>query len=314
MKSKIILIGYGSQGREHLETINRHSGVDLTAIIDPVKPPETLECEVYDSINEVPGNEADAVIIATPPSTYAELIPAALKKGWHILLEKPIGTSFDESLSFIDLADKNKLVLYPAVQRRYHKTYNKTPEFYEMIGPISEGLISIRILHRATNWRADDSKRGAGVLYDLGFHAVDLALYLFGDLKLCSASFFDENGAVYHGNSDYKAELLLETELKAPILIRIQRGSDSKKEVAYIRGQNGLLEVNREQILFKNSIKGTTEILRKISSDWENAMDDQLSKFLDACKNNRSSNTNLFVFEGSEAMRIIDLAYAYGKS
>jgi predicted dehydrogenase len=38
----------------------------------------------------------DAVVVATPPSTHAELALAAMQSGKHVLVEKPLATSMVE--------------------------------------------------------------------------------------------------------------------------------------------------------------------------------------------------------------------------
>ncbi len=53
----------------------------------------------------------DAIAIATPVSTHFELGMAALKAGKHVLLEKPLAATSEESQRLIDEATLRKLVL-----------------------------------------------------------------------------------------------------------------------------------------------------------------------------------------------------------
>jgi predicted dehydrogenase len=310
-----IILGYGSQGKEHELAINKHPLFNLVAIIDPDTTIRHSSVNIFTSIEDATVNKGDTVIIATPPSEYEHLLPPLLSKGVHILLEKPIGISFDQSLEFQKSANDYSCYLQPAVQRRYHVTYKNIKKYKSLLGTVLEGSVTMHIVHRASTWRRASQKRGAGTLYDLGFHAIDLALALFGDLKLKQAVFFDENKKLYHGNTDAESVLIFENEIKMPIKIHLMRGATSKMEEVNIRGTLGTLTVNRSLIQFSDTNNNST-ILEEHNSAWEEAMHEQLTAFFNGIKKHspKSIENNFSVFDGIEAMRLIDLAYAYGKS
>jgi len=54
----------------------------------------------------------DAIIIATPISTHAEIAAMALNAGKHAFVEKPIGTSTLECAALVSLADSQGLALF----------------------------------------------------------------------------------------------------------------------------------------------------------------------------------------------------------
>jgi predicted dehydrogenase len=55
--------------------------------------------------------EVDAVVVATPASEHHDAVKKALLAGKHVLVEKPIALSIDESLEMIELAASKKKVL-----------------------------------------------------------------------------------------------------------------------------------------------------------------------------------------------------------
>lgn len=64
------------------------------------------------SPDEIYKNPAvDAVVIATPVSTHFELGMAALRAGKHLLVEKPLATSYGEAMRLVDEAAKRGLTL-----------------------------------------------------------------------------------------------------------------------------------------------------------------------------------------------------------
>src|SRR5699024_9556051 len=89
--------------------------------------------------------EVDAVFIATPDDTHAEIILAAVKANKHILCEKPLEisdekvTQIEEALEGYDKAFEVGYVL------RYARSFSKVKEFIE------NGAIGQVIMAHVTN-------------------------------------------------------------------------------------------------------------------------------------------------------------------
>jgi predicted dehydrogenase len=65
----------------------------------------------FDALLEEP--TVDAVAIATPVSTHADLCARALEAGKHVFVEKPLAATSTEAEGLIGLAEANDLVLMP---------------------------------------------------------------------------------------------------------------------------------------------------------------------------------------------------------
>lgn len=75
------------------------------------------------SFNEIltrPG--LDAIIVATPPDSHLPIALAAIAKGKHLLIEKPLGPSVVESKEMVEIARKNKVGLFVGYEKRFHPT------------------------------------------------------------------------------------------------------------------------------------------------------------------------------------------------
>jgi predicted dehydrogenase len=82
--------------------LDRHSSISINH-------PEIL---IYtDSFDLINNTNVDAVVIATPVFSHFYLAKAALLAGKHVLLEKPMTSSVDESKELIDIAKRKNLVL-----------------------------------------------------------------------------------------------------------------------------------------------------------------------------------------------------------
>ena len=73
----------------------RFPGISVTSEIDDLLADERV----------------DAVVVATPTSTHAAIVTAALEAGKHVFVEKPIAHSLEDSLALCRLADEKQLVL-----------------------------------------------------------------------------------------------------------------------------------------------------------------------------------------------------------
>lgn len=95
----VALVGVAGFGRWHLATIQRTAGVTLVGACDPRDLPVDLTLQlgdvpVYRDLGRLLTEcQPDLTVIATPIHTHADLAEAALRRGSHVLLEKPPVTS-----------------------------------------------------------------------------------------------------------------------------------------------------------------------------------------------------------------------------
>jgi predicted dehydrogenase len=121
----------------------------------------------------------DFVDICTPPSSHGALIGAALRRGWHVLCEKPLVGSLEELAALSRLATESKRVLHTVHNWHHAPIVRRAREL------VREGAIGR--VHRMTwhtlrsqpastssgaaaNWRVDPAVAGGGVLTDHGWH------------------------------------------------------------------------------------------------------------------------------------------------
>lgn len=137
------IIGCGSMGREHIENIQAMRESEVTAICDPF--PESIQLarsllkkdvEVFDDYLDLLSSEiCDAVVVATPNFTHAEILRAALQSNKHILAEKPICTTIEDAYELIRLSEGRKELIWVAQEYRY------MPPVGEMIRMAHSGAV-----------------------------------------------------------------------------------------------------------------------------------------------------------------------------
>ena len=138
-------------------------------------------------------SDVDAVVICLPSGLTAAAAKAALTAQKHVLCEKPLGVSSAEATDLLTAAEKSAVIHMVAF------TYRFVPALRYLKRLIAEGhfgeirhwrmsYISDGMLDTATpmTWRNDRTLAGAGVLADMGSHAIDAARYLLGDITAVS--------------------------------------------------------------------------------------------------------------------------------
>src|SRR5207237_3777189 len=100
--TRIGLIGLGAMGRNHLRVLEDLDGVELAAVCDldastANEVARRHSVHAYGSWDEMLDREKlDAVVVAVPTGLHLEAGLAVLRRGAHVLIEKPIAAGLEE--------------------------------------------------------------------------------------------------------------------------------------------------------------------------------------------------------------------------
>ncbi|MFH0796716.1 MAG: Gfo/Idh/MocA family oxidoreductase [Candidatus Omnitrophota bacterium] len=145
----------------------------------------------YTSIEDLlSDSEIDAVYIAAPPNTHAELTEKAARSKKHVLCEKPMALNVAECRKMIAACRKNNVQLMVAYYRRFYPVVKKIKYLLNegVIGkPVYCRFLTSSLYDGEPNWRLDPKVSGGGYLFDVGSHRLDLLAYFFGKPKKVSA-------------------------------------------------------------------------------------------------------------------------------
>ncbi len=187
---RAIILGYGIRGRAYAAYADAHpEDFALAGLADPVPPvltrshSGTAAPPVWRSWEEALAADvqADAVIVALPDKLHLPATLAALKKGYHVLLEKPIGCSWAECEQIRDAQRAAGRLVLTGYVLRY------SPFYKELRKVVASGVIgdltSIRHLVAISygkashafcrgNWAVE--AEGTGMLVNKCTHDFDL--------------------------------------------------------------------------------------------------------------------------------------------
>jgi predicted dehydrogenase len=127
--------------------------------------------------------EAEVVIIATPPGSHAELIRRCLRPDRIVVCEKPFVPTVAEA---IELADRSSGLRSPLFVGHFRRNYPAVALARELIATRPYG--ALKRIAASEGGRFDWQTRTGyvstdalgGVLFDTGSHLVDMALYAAG--------------------------------------------------------------------------------------------------------------------------------------
>lgn len=188
---RIAVIGCGLIGTRRAAETSLHSRTRLLLCIDTSHAPARNTAERYGAAWTTDWNTAvdderiDVVVICTPNAFAYDIAVAALERGKHVLVEKPMGCSLEQAETLATIAERSRGRFKVGFNHRYHPAISRARELVEL-GEIGE-IISIRARYGhggrpgyEREWRCDPKLSGGGELIDQGVHVADLIAWFSG--------------------------------------------------------------------------------------------------------------------------------------
>jgi scyllo-inositol 2-dehydrogenase (NADP+) len=188
------VLGFGTSGRVfHAPLLAANPDFEVAAIVTSDPDRAAAAAAEYPGARIVPTAaelladtaDLDLVVVGTPNTTHAPIAHAAIDRGLHVVLDKPVAVTVAEAEGVVDAARTAGLTLSVFQNRRWDG------DFLTLRAAIDRGdLGEVRQLDTAFDWfspvltsRWKDTAtpaEGGGMLYDLGPHLIDQAIQLFG--------------------------------------------------------------------------------------------------------------------------------------
>ena len=183
------LIGYGLFGAHHANAITNTEGAELVAIA--VKSEKSQEAarkahptsQVYRDYHKVlERSEIDVIDIVVPNQLHFEIAAAALRRGKHVLLEKPMSVDLKQCDKLLALAKEKDRIIAINHELRLSSLWGGVKKLVAG-GRIGRPLYTLIELSRfpyrqgAEGWRYDIDRVGNWILEE-PIHFFDLARWL----------------------------------------------------------------------------------------------------------------------------------------
>ena len=201
-KLRVAIVGLGKMGLVHAGILNVLPNVELVALCEKSNLIRKFSrkafrgLETVDDLEKLAGMNLDAVYVTTPINSHFHVAKAILERiSRNIFVEKTLAQSYTESKQLADLASQRSTNMVGYL-RRFYVTFQKARELLQhgAIGKV-ESFKAYAYSSDFSDIREEaavQSSRG-GVLRDLGCHAIDLAVWFFGDLDVTSVGSKSDN-------------------------------------------------------------------------------------------------------------------------
>ena len=175
---RVGVVGCGYWGAKHLRVLRGLAGLCVVAIDSDRRTLELLHRSLpaLDTRSAVDDawDDIDAIVVATSPRTHADIAIAALRAGKHVLVEKPLATSFSEACEMSRVAASNSRVLMVGHTFEYHGAVRYLRD------AIDEGRLGD--IHYIDTARLNPGlcPPDVNVMWDLAVHDISIANFLLG--------------------------------------------------------------------------------------------------------------------------------------
>lgn len=135
-KVEIGIIGAGIWGRNHALALADHPRGSVTLICDldaakAQRLAEEFDCDWTDDLATLAASSVDAVTIATPDHLHRAPVIAMLEAGKHVMVEKPLATTVEDSLAIEAAARKAGTHFMVDFHARWHPLFMGAKSYAE---------------------------------------------------------------------------------------------------------------------------------------------------------------------------------------
>ncbi len=183
-KTRVVLVGLGRMGRNHLRVLRETPGFELVAVVDAkAEPPADLGAiPLLRSLADLAGAKIafDAAVVATPTATHRDVALEVIALGKHLLVEKPIASTYADGREMLAAAQAKGVKLAVGHVERFNPAVRKLREV------IREGMLGtpIHFAFTRVGGYPDTVLTGNNVILDLAVHDIDVLRSLVGTVKL----------------------------------------------------------------------------------------------------------------------------------
>jgi len=194
-KIKFSIVGCGRIALRHAEQIAKKG--ELIGVCDIDEKALKSFASKYPGVNTYRSIEellekddiSQVVNICTPNGLHAEHSIKALKKGKHVVCEKPMALNVNDCRMMIEEAERNQRYLFIVKQNRFNPPVIKLKELIDngTLGKIYSAQLNCfwnrnERYYKESNWKGTRALDG-GILYTQFSHFIDLYLWMLGYIK-----------------------------------------------------------------------------------------------------------------------------------
>jgi len=280
------VIGVGHLGSLHAKMYAEISSVKLVGVYDsdPLRAEKTAAefgIKAFSALDDLL-SQVEAVSIATPTQSHYDVAMQVIKRGVHLLIEKPITATIEQAQALTERAETKRLKLQVGHIERFNpailalEPYNITPLFIES--------------HRLAQFNPRGSD--VAVVLDLMIHDIDLIL----SLVKSKVTRIDANGIAVISDTPDIANARLQFENGCVANVTASRISQNKMRKMRLFQRDAYISIDFAQ--------GLSEVFRLVDEGKANVKSTMMLGKIDQGQHKR-----IIVYEQPEVLEVNALKY-----
>ena len=201
-KVKFGIIGAGNQGTHYAKNIFKTGDVENAVIsaicdnraakLDAIKTAMDDDSITYfaDYIEMLDSGLCDAILVETPHYQHPEIVMECLKRGIHVVCDKPAGVYTKQVREMNEFAAKSNARFAMMFNQRTNCVYRKMKEIIaeggigelQRVNWIITDWFRTQYYYESGGWRATWEGEGGGVLINQCPHQIDLVQWVVGQM------------------------------------------------------------------------------------------------------------------------------------
>jgi UDP-N-acetylglucosamine 3-dehydrogenase len=299
------VIGTGFWGKNHVRIYKEMDGVELKAISDINEANaktlgEKYEVDWYTNNRELlKRSDIDAISICTPTIFHAEHALQAIEHSKHLLIEKPISKTPEESKEIINAARRKGIHIMVGFIERFNPAVQKVKTM------VHDGVIGEVVLIEAKRVGRWPERIGdIGVVKDTAIHDLDILRFI---LEESPNTVYARIGSFRHKLED-NAEILLGFKSKRTGFVEANWLTPHKIRNLIVTGSEKIVTV--DYITQEITVEGIDEATRT-QTKWIEPLTQELKHFVESIKMDQEPSVT--ALDGLKALEIADAALKSGE-
>lgn len=323
MSLKLAFAGAGYIANIHAQAAQNQPNVELVSVVEKFSDKSEAFAEkfgmkrCYKSMEPLLAEGGvDALVIGTPNFLHLPQAIAALERGIHVMVEKPMAMTVAEAEQICASADKSGTTLMVAHCWRFDEDVLWLKEQVGKLGKIIRTKsYGVHTHWGPSGWFTEKELAGGGALADMGIHALDTARFLIGDPQ--PVSVYAKIGT-YYKDFDVDDTGTIIVNWSNGVTSYIESGwwqphSDGPEAATQLYGTQGFGELFPTKLELPNVAEEKVEIFDpgftfpRAEHCPQSMYDTQMAYFIECIKSGKTPIPG--GAEGLVNMKVIDAAY-----
>ncbi len=298
-KLRVGVIGAGFWGQNHIRVFSELGDVELVAVCDidsriARDVTEKYRVKPYTSLEALLKREdIDAISICTPTTTHYSIAIAAIERGKHVFVEKPMVSTSGEAKDLLAKSEAKGLHVMVGFIERFNPGVQRVKRLIKS-GVLGE--IVLAFAKRVGRWpeRIGD----VGVVKDTAIHDFDIMRFIFDHEPL---SLYARMGSLGHKFEDY-AHIVLGFNGIQTGFVEANWLTPHKIRTLTVTGEDAVVTLN---YLTQEVIIEDVEKMMKPTYKWEEPLVLELKDFVNSILEDRDPQVT-----GRDGLRALEIAEA----